>query len=287
LIHPAASPWERDPRPSTLSPPPDLLRLRAALPRDTRAATAIEMDKQSTLLHLATAIGHVDGIKLLTGKGCDADKADGLGRRPLHLAALYNKAQAVQVLLKHGADADAEDKDGQTPEQAAEAAKSKLTARVFKDPVLCFWNRTLRANRLYKAENFQQAFALYEEALTLVEKGHLQAKPPTPGNLATLYLNCAKSAQRTQQWVKAVDFCGRAINSLGKPYPKAVEVRAECFTLLTDYKSACSDYKELIAQEASQNVDEDDVERWRDQLRDNQVGGWMDIGGWVGGWVGG
>uniref|UniRef100_A0A663M2J3 Uncharacterized protein n=1 Tax=Athene cunicularia TaxID=194338 RepID=A0A663M2J3_ATHCN len=68
-----------------------------------------------TLLHVATANGHLRIMEYLISKGAKIDVKDRKGRTPLHRAAEKGHGDAVKVLLQRGAYMYSLDTEGKTP----------------------------------------------------------------------------------------------------------------------------------------------------------------------------
>ena len=68
----------------------------------------------SAPIHLATANGHLEVIKILLEHRVNIDSVDTDGTTPLHLASSSGNAEIVRLLLEEGANTSVVDKDGQT-----------------------------------------------------------------------------------------------------------------------------------------------------------------------------
>lgn len=75
----------------------------------------------TTLLTIASLLGHYELARLLIDAGADVNKTNYQdGSTPLHAAAFLGRADVVALLLDHGAEPDAMSDDGGTPLGAAE-----------------------------------------------------------------------------------------------------------------------------------------------------------------------
>lgn len=93
-----------------------------------------------------------------------------LGRTPLHFAAQFNRAALAKLLVQKGATVDAVDNQGETATQIAERLKWKKVAAILTDPSVLFWNFANRANKLYKATEYDLAIAVYERSFALLHE---------------------------------------------------------------------------------------------------------------------
>ena len=60
-------------------------------------------NRGATALHLATAVGDVDAMRLLLARGADIEARNDGDHRPLHLIARGDTLGVVRVLLGEGA----------------------------------------------------------------------------------------------------------------------------------------------------------------------------------------
>jgi len=65
-------------------------------------------------LHMASAEGHLEAVKLLLKKKADITSKDKEGYQALHAAASYNHGHVIQELLQRGVQVDAKVNDGRT-----------------------------------------------------------------------------------------------------------------------------------------------------------------------------
>ncbi|KAK8126836.1 uncharacterized protein PG998_002595 [Apiospora kogelbergensis] len=66
-------------------------------------------------LHLASARGHLEVVKLLVEKHADVKALDNGGWTPLHKASRNGRLEVAKLLIEEGANIDTVTKDGQTP----------------------------------------------------------------------------------------------------------------------------------------------------------------------------
>ncbi|XP_065160341.1 protein phosphatase 1 regulatory subunit 12A isoform X2 [Atheta coriaria] len=74
----------------------------------------------ATPLHVASAKGYLDVMKILLQIGADVDKQDVDGWTPLHAAAHWGQKEAAQVLVENFSDMDAKNFVGQTSSDVAD-----------------------------------------------------------------------------------------------------------------------------------------------------------------------
>eukprot|EP00252_Welwitschia_mirabilis_P013199 TRINITY_DN2911_c0_g1_i1.p1 TRINITY_DN2911_c0_g1~~TRINITY_DN2911_c0_g1_i1.p1 ORF type:complete len:406 (-),score=87.94 TRINITY_DN2911_c0_g1_i1:27-1244(-) len=79
-----------------------------------RDVDAVDENGRTGLL-FASALGHLNCIRLLADAGANIDKQDVDGLSPLHMAAGYMKPEAVKLLLELGAETELRDSKGRTP----------------------------------------------------------------------------------------------------------------------------------------------------------------------------
>ena len=72
-------------------------------------------DDESTPLHLASRMGHLEVARLLVEHGADVTVENQYGRTPLHWAVQDGGSDVVRFLVEHGADVTVQDYDGSTP----------------------------------------------------------------------------------------------------------------------------------------------------------------------------
>ncbi|XP_071086706.1 unconventional myosin-XVI-like [Haliotis cracherodii] len=80
-----------------------------------------------TWLHMASANGYRNVVKLLLNNNADVNAVDDIGWTPLHVAAKYSQVKIVRHLLKHGADSERVDQHGR---KALEVASTEELQRV-------------------------------------------------------------------------------------------------------------------------------------------------------------
>lgn len=108
--------------------------------------------------------------------------------------------------------------------QVAEAFKWKEMQRVLREPSLLFWNRAARANKLYKAGEFEPACEGY--ALAEVEMDRMHS-PPAADNVATFFFNYGRSCQGMGSFCKALRLFNRVLEA-SPSHERALDHRAEC-----------------------------------------------------------
>ena len=73
-----------------------------------------------TALHLASASGYSDIVKILLSYKADCNVVDKLGNTPLHLAVCTTSTATINLLLNAGCSAFQKGRNGHTPLQLAE-----------------------------------------------------------------------------------------------------------------------------------------------------------------------
>jgi len=61
-------------------------------------------ERGSTALHMASANGHVEAMKLLLAAGASVDLCNAEGNSPLHWACSNGRGEAVRLLMEHKAE---------------------------------------------------------------------------------------------------------------------------------------------------------------------------------------
>ena len=72
-----------------------------------------------TPLHSATAIQHLELVRLLISKGANVNARQVNGITPLHTAAHYGNQELINILIRAGADPKIKTNDGKTPKNMA------------------------------------------------------------------------------------------------------------------------------------------------------------------------
>lgn len=178
-------------------------------------------------------------ISIITGPSVNA--RDAAGSSPLHTAAECNEPRAAQYLLKHSAFVDAADAEGRTALMIAEALRWKEMQRVLRDPAILFWNRAARANKLYKAKDFEPACEGYEAAQLELER---MPSAPSAENVATFYFNYARSSQLMGRLTRGAELFDKVLAAAPK-HLRALDHRAECHNSLQDYDAVVTGLAEL------------------------------------------
>jgi len=178
----------------------------------------------SSPVHRAVQFGHDNLVSLLLTHKVNINATDqNLGRTALHYAAQYNRPTLAKLLIQKGAMVDAVDNNGETATAIAERLKWKKVATILSDPSVLFWNFANRANKLYKATEFELSIKVYEKAFDILPN----VRPvPSEQNRATLHYNCARAASNLGQQVKALQQCNSALLLMPK-YNSALEQRAK------------------------------------------------------------
>lgn len=187
------------------------------------------------------------------------------GQTPLHLAAQAHRMKCVTMLLRYGANPSQLDNRGKSPLDLARDSSVEIstsaddnpgqteTISTLTDPAILFWAHSVRANRLYGEEKYQEALDAYNDAISLSE----QAESPLRGkaesttstaNKATLQYNSARAAVKLGLHVEAIKRCSLAIDIKDGDYPNAVAQRAASYLVIYDYAHAIADYEFLIKQ---------------------------------------
>ena len=68
-----------------------------------------------------------------------------------------------------GSDCYAQDNTSKPLAEATSEAEATRALKVLQDVQLSFWNRCTRGNQVYQKGDYQQAFGLFSEALTISE----------------------------------------------------------------------------------------------------------------------
>jgi ankyrin repeat protein len=91
----------------------DVSRVRAAL-AGGEDVNALDMDWSA--LHLATALGNTEIVKVLIDGGANLEaKGEPAGSHPLHVAAQNNDSEIAQLLIKYGAKINSRNSGDKTP----------------------------------------------------------------------------------------------------------------------------------------------------------------------------
>jgi tetratricopeptide (TPR) repeat protein len=168
------------------------------------------------------------------------------------------------LLIQKGARVDAVDNNGETATAIAERLKWKKVAVMLSDPSVLFWNFANRANKLYKATEFELAIGVYEKAFEMLEN----VKPmPSNQNRATLHYNCARAASNLGQHVKALEQSNCALKLI-PTYNSALEQRAKCNLAIYNFKLCIDDLDTLISGAGGTDVSTGNLDLWVRLKRD-------------------
>lgn len=88
-------------------------------------ANAFAIDGES-ILHKATMMKDVNGLKTLLNNAANPNIVDAMGDTPLHQAAFYNNLEIAEILVNSGAITDITNKHGETPADLAKVHKSHV-----------------------------------------------------------------------------------------------------------------------------------------------------------------
>ena len=98
--------------------------------------------------------------------------------------------------------------------------------QVLQDPSLLFWNRAGRANKLYKAADYEPACESYELALLEIERmAASPSGPPSDDNIATFNFNFGRSCQLLGRLVRAIELYTKVLGTQPR-HVRALERRA-------------------------------------------------------------
>ncbi|MBD64394.1 MAG: hypothetical protein CME62_04260 [Halobacteriovoraceae bacterium] len=78
----------------------------------TQGSLAITDDQLNTVLHIASATGHMQMLEKLISLGADLNAQNEKGETPVHIAAFHNKKDVIKALVAKGADLNIADKAG-------------------------------------------------------------------------------------------------------------------------------------------------------------------------------
>mmetsp|Transcript_11465 Transcript_11465/g.21242 ORF Transcript_11465/g.21242 Transcript_11465/m.21242 type:complete len:757 (+) Transcript_11465:274-2544(+) len=200
------------------------------------------------------------------------------GQTAVHVAASACRPSCLRILLRNGAHVSLKDNDGNTPvdlalERTTEINESNVpsgttpedealllsanehvkeqarqTLETLNDPNTLFWSYSVRANRLYGADDIVGAKEVYEEAILLAER-FPDERITSPRNRATLYYNCARACIKVGSHSEAVKHCTTAIELRNGVYPNAMAQRALSYMELFEFGRAAQDYQQLLNQE--------------------------------------
>jgi ankyrin repeat protein len=100
-----------------------------------------------TSLHYAASLGHVNLCELLVRFGAETDAQTAKLETPLHLAVTREHSEVVAVLLKYRARLDIRDKNGMTPLQEAENLKNIEIVTLIKQHLSEAWPYLMMSHR--------------------------------------------------------------------------------------------------------------------------------------------
>ncbi|CAM9547119.1 unnamed protein product, partial [Scytosiphon promiscuus] len=120
-------------------------------------------DTGHSLLDMAAAQGHLEGLEAIIARGADVNATDAVGSTALHVASYWDQAGAVDILCSSGARVDDADDKGYTPLHvaAANGASGAIVALVHHG-----------ASQTKQSGGWRQGLP---PLLVAVESGHLAA----------------------------------------------------------------------------------------------------------------
>ena len=130
--------------------------------------------------------------------------------------------------MRHCAFVDAVDASGRSALQIANERRWREMQRVLQDHALLFWNRAARANKLYKAAEYEAACEGYAAATLELER---MKTAPSDETLASFHFNHGRSCQALGRAVMAAQLFTRTPGACPS-HLKALEQRAECHASL-------------------------------------------------------
>mmetsp|Transcript_21285 Transcript_21285/g.34610 ORF Transcript_21285/g.34610 Transcript_21285/m.34610 type:complete len:554 (+) Transcript_21285:732-2393(+) len=195
-----------------------------------------------TALHLAAESKHPKCIRLLLRHGADIT------------SVCSGKQTAVDLVIQHGDDSGGESDATAIAEGVhRDPNKQKEALDALNDPSTLFWSHSVRANRLYGAEDYHGARDAYTEAIQLTEKLP-DERITSDTNRATLYYNSARACVKIGKQLEAIERCTTALELRNGVYPNALAQRASCYMSLFDYNHAVQDYESLLQQDSDGTI---------------------------------
>ena len=200
--------------------------------------------ERAEALHAAVRGGHTALLAhLATLEHVSVNSRDASGASPLHVAAECNQPKAAQFLMRHCAFVDALDASGRSALQIANERRWREMQRVLQDHSLLFWNRAARANKLYKANDYEAACDSY--AAAAAELQAMTHQVPSGDTLASFHFNHGRSCQALGRLVQAASLFTATLDQCGGTHQRALEQRAECHASLLDLDAAIADWEAL------------------------------------------
>jgi len=108
---------------------------------------AVGTDSGRTSLHYAASLGHVDLCELLVRYGANTDAQTVKLETPLHLAIANGHREVVAILLKYSARLNIRDENGMTPLQLAENLDNREIVTLIKQHLTELWPYLLISRR--------------------------------------------------------------------------------------------------------------------------------------------
>ena len=224
----------------------------------------------STALHWAASKGHDECVTFLLAQGADVHARNNGDSSPLHCAALSNRLGCAAALTRHGADARLQDEFGDSPLSLAQRAgleemvalleggSGSAATGAQQQPVAPERPTTPPAaeskrlgNEAFKAGRYEEALALYEDALavevTAPSVAAAEAAAALRSNRSACYAALKKfdeALDEAQQclalrpgWSKGHSRVGAALHGLGR-HDEALAAYTEVLSLEPENKLA-------------------------------------------------
>ena len=225
----------------------------------------------STALHWAASKGHDECVAYLLAQGADVHARNHGDSSPLHCAALSNRLGCAAALAQHGADARLQDEFGDSPlslaqragleemvalleggsDSAATGAQRQQSVAPERPAAPPAAESKRMGNEAFKAGRYEEALALYEDALavevTAPSVAAAEAAAALRSNRSACYAALKKfdeALDEAQQccalrpgWAKGHSRVGAALHGLGR-HDEALAAYAEVLSLEPENKQA-------------------------------------------------